>query len=45
MLKNFMHDIALSVQARSGITPSLFVWLAIFAGLATLSVRSMAETV
>jgi hypothetical protein len=29
MLKNFMHDIALSVQARSGITPSLFVWLAI----------------
>ena len=29
MLKNFMRDIALSIQAKSGVTPSLFVWLAI----------------
>jgi len=24
-----MHDIALAVQARSGVTPGLFVWLAV----------------
>lgn len=31
MIKNFMHDITLSIQAKSGVTPSLFVWLAIVA--------------
>jgi hypothetical protein len=31
MLKNLMRDIALSIQAKSGVTPSLFVWLAIVA--------------
>jgi len=29
MLKNWLHDITLSVQAKSGITPLLFVWFAI----------------
>ena len=29
MLKNWLHDIALSMQARSGVTPLLFVWFAI----------------
>jgi hypothetical protein len=29
MLKNWMHDITLSIQARSGFTPALLVWLAI----------------
>ena len=29
MLKNWMHDIALSVQAKSGVTPLLFIWFAI----------------
>jgi hypothetical protein len=35
MVKNFIHDIALSVQAKTGLTGSLFVWLAIiaFAGI------------
>jgi hypothetical protein len=36
MLKNLMRDIALSVQAKSGVTPSLFVWLSVVA-LALLS--------
>ena len=31
MLKNWLHDIALSVQAKSGVTPLLFVWFAIVA--------------
>jgi hypothetical protein len=31
MLKNLMRDIALSIQAKSGVTPSLFVWLAVVA--------------
>jgi hypothetical protein len=29
MLKNWMHDITLAVQARSGVTPSLLVWLGV----------------
>src|SRR5208283_1019612 len=31
MLKSWMHDITLALQARSGVTPGLFVWLAIMA--------------
>jgi hypothetical protein len=31
MLKGWMRDITLSIQARSGVTPALFVWLAIIA--------------
>ena len=31
MLKSWMHDITLALQARSGVTPGLFVWLAIIA--------------
>src|SRR5208282_2472481 len=31
MLKGWMHDIKLALQARSGATPGLFVWLAIVA--------------
>ncbi len=31
MLKSWMHDIKLALQARSGATPGLFVWLAIVA--------------
>ena len=31
MLKNWLHDIALSAQAKSGVTPLLFVWFAIVA--------------
>ena len=31
MLKSWMHDIKLALQARSGATPGLFVWLAIIA--------------
>ncbi|MGO9627958.1 MAG: hypothetical protein ACLPXW_03045 [Xanthobacteraceae bacterium] len=31
MLKNWLHDITLSVQARSGVTPALLVWFAIVA--------------
>jgi hypothetical protein len=31
MLKGWMRDIALSVQARSGVTPALFVWAAVIA--------------
>src|SRR5277367_6781464 len=31
MLKNWMHDIALGVQARSGATPALFIWIAVLA--------------
>lgn len=31
MLKNWLHDIALSMQAKSGVTPLLFVWFAIVA--------------
>ena len=27
MLKSWMHDIKLALQARSGVTPGLFVWL------------------
>ena len=43
MLKNWLHDIALSLQAKSGVTPLLFVWfaivaLALVAGLAFLCV-------
>ncbi len=29
MLKNWMHDVALGIQARSGLTAGFFVWLAI----------------
>jgi hypothetical protein len=29
MLKGWLHDITLSVQARSGVTPGLLVWVAI----------------
>lgn len=29
MLKGWLHDITLSVQARSGITPALLIWIAI----------------
>ncbi len=29
MLKNWMHDAALAIQARSGLTAGFFVWLAI----------------
>lgn len=29
MLKNWMHDIALAMQARSGLTGGFFVWLTI----------------
>jgi uncharacterized membrane protein len=29
MLKNWMHDVALAIQARSGLTAAFFVWLAI----------------
>jgi hypothetical protein len=36
MLKGFMHDIALAMQARSGVTPGLFVGFAII-GLAALT--------
>jgi hypothetical protein len=31
MLKSWMRDLTLSIQARSGVTPALFVWLAIIA--------------
>jgi Na+/proline symporter len=31
MVKSWMHDIKLALQARSGATPGLFVWLAIIA--------------
>ena len=31
MLKSWMRDVTLSLQARSGVTPALFVWLAIIA--------------
>ena len=31
MLKSWMRDITLSLQAKSGVTPALFVWLAIVA--------------
>ena len=31
MLKSWMHDISLAMRARSGVTPALFVWLAIVA--------------
>ena len=31
MLKSWTHDITLALQARSGATPGLFVWLAIVA--------------
>lgn len=31
MIKSWMHDIALAVQARSGATPALFVWVAVVA--------------
>jgi hypothetical protein len=37
MLKNFMHDIALSVQAKTGLTGGLFVWLAIIAFAAVMA--------
>jgi hypothetical protein len=29
MLKNWLHDVALAIQARSGLTAGFFVWLAI----------------
>jgi hypothetical protein len=29
MLKGWLHDMTLSLQARSGVTPALFVWIAI----------------
>ncbi len=31
MLKSWMHDIKLALQARNGVTPGLFVWLSIIA--------------
>lgn len=31
MLKNWMHDITLAIQARSGLKPALLVWLAVMA--------------
>ena len=31
MLKSWMRDLTLSIQARSGVTPALFIWLAIMA--------------
>ena len=31
MLKSWMRDVTLSLQAKSGVTPALFVWLAIIA--------------
>jgi hypothetical protein len=31
MLKSWMRDLTLSIQARSGVTPALFVWLAVIA--------------
>jgi len=31
MLKNWLHDITLAVQARSGLNARLFVWLALIA--------------
>jgi len=31
MLKNWLHDITLAVQARSGLNAGLFVWLALIA--------------
>jgi hypothetical protein len=31
MLKNWMHDIALSIQARSGLSAALLVWVAVIA--------------
>ncbi len=31
MLKGWMHDIALAVQAKSGATPAVFVWIAVLA--------------
>ena len=36
MLKNLLHDVTLAVQARSGLTGSLIVWLALIA-LASLT--------
>jgi hypothetical protein len=29
MLKNWMHDLGLAIQARSGLTAAFFVWLAV----------------
>jgi hypothetical protein len=31
MLKSWMRDVTLSLQAKSGVTPALFVWIAIIA--------------
>jgi len=31
MLKSLMHDIALAMRARTGLTPGFFIWLAIVA--------------
>jgi hypothetical protein len=31
MLKSWMRDLTLSIQARSGVTPALFAWLAVIA--------------
>ena len=31
MLKNWMHDITLAIQAKSGLKPALLVWLAVIA--------------
>ena len=47
MLKNWMHDIALSVRAKSGVTLLLFVWfatvgLALLCGFAFLCVAAYA---
>jgi hypothetical protein len=36
MLKNWMRDITLAIQVRSGVTAALFVWLAV-AALASLT--------
>lgn len=37
MLKNFTHDIALSIKAKTGLTGSLFVWFAIIAFAAVMA--------
>jgi type VI protein secretion system component VasK len=31
MIKNWLHDLTLAIQARSGVTPGLFVWVAVIA--------------
>lgn len=44
MIKNFMHDIALAIRARSGFTPALLAWFGIivFALVAVLAFLGVA---